>query len=175
MYKCAEYEKYFHDFNDNILSAQKREEYEKHLHSCEVCREELRLHKKYLERAQEEILKEVIPDDISIRFKNKLEYTKQEAVKARTIGALGLLPLDEVADVFELNKEQIDTLIDSPDVIRIRKIYYIKKESALDVILELLQETSGQVDYARLAGFSLADKLNFHDYHEIFLARRLHN
>ncbi len=145
MNKCIEYEKYFFDYIDNVLSSEKHQKYEAHIALCTICGAALKQHKKYSLLITQKKEAETTPNEYSLRLQAKLKSFILASRKDSLLDDLGLISLEQIGETFSLNLYQMDELRKCREVIRLNKDYYIKKEDIISILQHISTETRQRV------------------------------
>jgi hypothetical protein len=140
MNNCHEYDLYFFDYIDDLLSLNKRDEYKSHLITCGFCKRQYESHIEYKKMTCELSKQYHSTIDIKTRLLNKIENEKNEQKRDKLLDQIGLISIKEISDIFELDELTERKIIEHQYVVRIMKDFYIKKENLNELITELFSE-----------------------------------
>ena len=80
---CAKYEKYFHDYLDDILSLPKTRDYKAHLERCSYCGGVFRQHVEYRKSLDAIARRANPPKGADLRFKGRLQFIMEGGAAMR--------------------------------------------------------------------------------------------
>jgi hypothetical protein len=78
MKKCSEYEKYFHDYVDEVLSQQKQRDYKDHVDRCSFCTGMLQQDERYRDSFEASTKSADLPSGLDLRFKGRFRFMQLE-------------------------------------------------------------------------------------------------
>jgi hypothetical protein len=81
MMKCNEYDKYFHDYADGVLSLPKKRDYKGHIDGCVWCAEMLQRNERYLKYLSAISSSAKMPSGADLRFRGRLQFTQYKDLR----------------------------------------------------------------------------------------------
>jgi hypothetical protein len=165
MSECIEYGKYFFDFIDGVISDEKKAYYSDHKDLCSYCTDMYRLHLLYKAASDEFKTMYCIPEETDARLIKNLSALKKSEKRNAIIDAIGLISINELIDIFELDEDEERKLMENEFTFRIKKEFYIKKENLRDVLSGLSSENKPD-----LSGLFEMDGLDKNFINEFLLA-----
>ena len=133
MPECFEYEKYFFDFTDNILTEKTDKSYKKHLKKCSFCSAEFKTHEQYQGIIQAK-QQEKSPDEFSLRLQHRFKSLQQEEKKNSLLEEFGLVSINEMVKMFHLTQNEKTLLENSEKTVRLNKDLYLEKKHIIEVM-----------------------------------------
>jgi hypothetical protein len=170
MNNCHEYDLYFFDYIDDLLSLNKRNEYKSHLITCGFCKLQYESHIEYKKMTCELSKQYHSTTDIKTRLLNKIENEKNEQKRDKLLDQIGLISIKEISDIFELDELAERKIIEHQYVVRIMKDFYIKKENLNELITNLFSEI-GEDKKLNVSGLFRYDGIGSDFFNDYLLAR----